>query len=109
MYGMHTGTLPPVWADPLAFPSLSTLLLGYTLLTGYLPASWGSNGSFEPKSDGDHDVLNMYITGKLGQHRILSQTIYSCTGTHTTKWDSASILGTKWISALPGNTSAGRD
>ncbi len=60
---MLAGTLPPVWADPLAFTSLSTLLLWDTLLTGYLPPSWGSNGSFAAMSQ--LELGSMGLTGSL--------------------------------------------
>ena len=36
-----TGTLPPSWGSPGAFPQLSLLRIDNNALTGSLPAAWG--------------------------------------------------------------------
>ena len=38
------GTLPESWADPGAFPALTSLTLDLSNVSGTLPPSWGSNG-----------------------------------------------------------------
>jgi len=63
IHGVLAGTLPPIWADPLAFSSLSTLVLWNTLLSGHLPPSWGSNGSFAAMRQ--LELGSMGLTGSL--------------------------------------------
>ena len=43
---MVTGTLPASWGSPEALPELIVLMVNENHLTGTLPAEWGSNSSF---------------------------------------------------------------
>lgn len=63
-----TGTLPPSWGRPQAFPALLSLALRITNLSGPLPPAWAGDGAFPA-------LTSLQITSGTSQHNRLSGTL----------------------------------